>query len=366
MPILVSFRSKSMPLRAAAAVVILLAAGAAGGFVFRLLDLPLPWTLGAMTAAGLISLLKPQWTLPPVMRDGARPVIGVMAGSAFTPQLVGDMLGWWPMILLLATYFLLTGLAGQVFFRKFCGFDQTTALLASMPGGLGEMAILGSQLGADTRRLVLVHSIRIILVVSAVPFIVRAIQGIGATARMPAIATSPAHGVGDWLVLIACGVVGYLVGRKLRGFGGVMLVPLVFSAILHGTGVTTAAPPGWLVAGVQVVIGCLTGGRFAGVKAREAGAAVLQGAVWTLLLLTSAVLLAMLAAPWIGKPGVALFLALTPGGFAEMTTLAFVIGIEVAFVVTCHMFRTFYVLSSAPIINRLMARGKSPGQTGLE
>lgn len=351
---------------AAAAAPILLAAGAAGGVIFRLLDLPLPWTLGAMTAAGLVSLLKPQWKLPPVLRDGARPVIGVMAGSAFTPALVAGMLGWWPMILLLAAYFLAAGLAGQVYFRKACGFDRTTALLASMPGGLGEMAVLGSQLGADTRRLVLVHSIRIILVVSAVPFIVRAVQGIGSQPNMPAMAAPAAHGALDWLILIACGGVGYLIGRRLRRFGGVMLVPLLFSAVLHGTGLTTAAPPGWLVAGVQVVIGCLTGGRFAGVKAREAGAAVVQGAVWTLLLLSSAVLLAMLAAPWIGKPAVALFLALTPGGFAEMTTLAFVIGIEVAFVITCHTFRTFYVLSAAPILHQRMAHKTPPDRTGSE
>jgi uncharacterized membrane protein AbrB (regulator of aidB expression) len=59
-----------------------------------------------------------------------------------------------------------------MFFRNLCGFDRATAVFAAMPGGLGEMTLLGSQYGGDTRRLVLVHSVRIVAVVFAVPFIV--------------------------------------------------------------------------------------------------------------------------------------------------------------------------------------------------
>ena len=155
---------------------------------------------------------------------------------------------------------------------------------------------------------------------------------------------------------MACGAVGYLIGRRLRAFGGVMLVPLLLSAVLHGSGMTTAAPPGWLVAGVQIVIGCITGGRFAGLKLHEAGAALMQGAAWTGVLLAGALGLALPLAQMLGKSPIAVFMALTPGGFAEMTTLAFAIGIDVAFVVACHTFRTFYVLSFAPVLNRLLAK----------
>jgi len=333
----------------------LLAAGASGGLLFRFLGVPLPWTLGSMAAAGLMTLAGPRWKLPPVFRDGARPVIGVMAGSAFTPALVAAMPGWWPMIATLIAFFIVAGLLGQVYFRRICGFDRTTALLASMPGGLGEMAVLGTQFGADTRRLVLVHSIRIILVVTVVPFIVRALEGIGAAPPPPAAAAA-AHDAADWALLLASGGVGYLIGRTLRSFGGVMLAPLVLSAILHGGGITAAAPPGWLIAGVQVVIGCITGGRFAGLKMREAGTALAQGAAWTGLLLAGALALAFLMTGIVGKPPIAVFLAVTPGGLAEMTALAFAIGVEVAFVVACHAFRTFYVLSSTPIISRILSR----------
>lgn len=328
-----------------------LAAGALGGWCFRALGLPLPWTLGAMAAAALLTLAPSRWTLPAACRDAARPVIGVLAGSAFTPAVVAGMLGWWQALPVLAGFLLLSTLAGQAFFRRLCGFDRATAVFAAMPGGLGEMTLLGSQHGADTRRLVLVHSVRIVTVVFTVPFIVSGMVPGGiapAGHAQAALAGTPL----DWALLLGCAVLGGVAGRRLRALGGVMILPMLLSAAAHGAGLTALAPPGWLVAAMQVVIGCITGARFAGARWPEVRLAVLQGLAWTTILLLLAGLAAWLTAWAVGMPLPAMFLALAPGGFAEMSIIAFTIGIEVAFVVTCHVFRTLFVLLAAPLLHR--------------
>lgn len=332
-----------------------LGAGALGGLCFRVLGLPLPWTLGAMAAAALLTLAGDSWKLPAPCRDAARPVIGVLAGSAFTPAVVAGMLGWWQALPVLAGFFLLSAVAGQLFFRRVCGFDRTTAVFAAMPGGLGEMTLLGSQYGGDTRRLVLVHSVRIVAVVFAVPFIVSVMVPGGLVHGAPVHAASAATPL-DWALLLGCAVVGGLAGRRLRAMGGVMILPMLLSAAAHGSGLTALAPPSWLVAAMQVVIGCITGARFAGVRWAEVRLAVLQGLAWTALLLLLASVAAWLTAWVVGMPLPAMFLALSPGGFAEMSIIAFTIGIEVAFVVTCHVFRTLFVLMAAPLLHRLAAR----------
>lgn len=341
-------------------VVIVLAAGAAGGYVFRLLHLPLPWTLGAMFAAAVVSFYSSRFKLPPVFRDGARPVIGVLAGSAFTPVVVGTMVHWWMLVPILTGFFLFVTSTGFLFFR-IRGYDRPTALFASMPGGLGEMTLLGTQFGGDVRKLVLIHSFRIVIVVTTVPFLLEHMTSIDLSrvATVPSHVTEPL--VLDWIVLVICAVAGYVLGRPLRSFGGIMIVPMVLSAFAHGMELTAAAPPVWLVASVQVVIGCITGSRFAGTKLGEARLSLLEGLFWTSILIGISFLAAYLTQFVVAMPLPALFLAFSPGGFAEMSVIAFAANIEVAFVVTCHVFRIVYVVLLGPMICNLVL-----GQKALE
>lgn len=336
---------------------IVLLASAAGGFVFRLLHLPLPWTLGAMFAAALIATASTRWMLPGVFRYGARPVIGVVAGSAFTPQVVSTFSELWILVPILLVFFATVTSSGFVYFRT-CGYDRPTSLFASMPGGLGEMTMLGAQFGADVRKLVLVHSVRIIVVVVTIPFVLTMLTDVDLRGTGPGMAGNP-HGTisfSDWGVLGACAIVGYVIGRPLRSFGGLMLAPMILSAIVHGTGVSSATPPSWLVAAMQVMIGCITGARLAGIGSKEAHTALIQGVLWTGILIGISLLAATLCSLLVNKPTMALFLAFSPGGFAEMTVIALASGLEVAFVVTCHVFRTLYIMVMGPLLHRLAVR----------
>ena len=131
---------------------------------------------------------------------------------------------------------------------------------------------------------------------------------------------------------------------------------LLLSAAVHGSGLTTAAPPGWLVAGMQVVIGCITGARFAGTSLSEARAALWQGVAWAVMLICMSLGAAWLSGYIMPQPWPALFLAMAPGGFAEMSIIALAAGIEVAFVVTCHAFRTICIVLVAPLLYQLSLR----------
>jgi membrane AbrB-like protein len=329
------------------------AVGLAGGALFWLLGAPLPWTLGSLAAAAAIAVLGVGWDLPSAARNVARPIIGVMAGSAFTADVVVSMRDWWQAIVPLIAFLVLITFAGRLFFIKFCGFDRTTAFFASTPGGLGELTLLGAQYGGSMRQLVLIHATRIVTVVFIVPFAVRLIVDLENTGRGAMI-----HRSGDALpaldlaILLGCAVAGYALGRPLKMINGVMVVPLVLSAIVHSTGLTQLPPPVWLVAMMQVVIGCVAGSRFAGVQWREVRTAVLQGFVWTLIMLLAALAAAGLCSRFVNASFAALLLAFAPGGVAEMTIIAFALGIEVAFVVCCHVVRSLFIVTGAPMLYR--------------
>lgn len=339
-------------------------AGFAGGALFAALHLPLPWMLGSLSAAALIAILRLDWRLPIQVRSAARPVIGVMAGGAFTPAVIASIKGWWPVLPCLLLFFAICGLLGWFYFTRICRMDNTTAALASAPGGLSELTLLGGDLGGNVRTLVLVHSVRVVLMVFMLPFIARLLGPSSAVSSSQPLAAAGAMSPGDWVLLIACGVVGYFLGRPVRRRGGVLLVPLGLSIAVHSLGLTEANPPAWLMIAVQVAVGSITGARFGGITGREFRSTAIQSLAWAIIMLITAMLMAKFAGLFVDMPYTALMLAFSPGGFAEMTLVSYAIGVEVAFVVACHVFRNVSVILLAALLAWKIGKRAPPSASG--
>lgn len=100
-----------------------LSIGSLGGAVFYLLGAPLPWTLGSLTAAGMVAVSGGRWLMPNPVRDVARPVVGLLAGSAFTAEVISSIGEWWSAIVFVALYCFIALFLGWLFFRKLCRLD---------------------------------------------------------------------------------------------------------------------------------------------------------------------------------------------------------------------------------------------------
>jgi len=326
-----------------------LLAGFTGGALFAEIGVPLPWMLGSLAASAIVAILNLDWVLPAFSRQIAVPIVGVMAGSAFTLSVAQSMLEWWTVIPVLIAFLAAITFVGRIFFVRVCRLDATTAFFASVPAGMAELTPLAILLGANARALILIHSMRIIAVAFLVPFTVLLFVDHSSVAVSPVSAQASLSGT-DWFVLAACAVGGYGIGRPLSRAGGLLTGPLLLSAIVHLTGVTDLMPPYWLLALMQVVIGTVIGSRFAGTRWAEAWVIMIQGFAWSAFVLLTAIATATVCSIVIDAPLAALVLAFAPGGFAEVTIVTYSLGIEVAFVVMCHVFRAISLVSCAPII----------------
>jgi hypothetical protein len=331
-----------------------LAIAACGGAIFYWLHTPLPWTLGALTAAGIAATVTGRHMLQPQVRIVVRPAVGVLAGSAFTAEVAAAMLHWWSAILLVVVYSLAMLFIGFFYFRKVARFDEATAFFASAPGGLGELSLIGGSLGAHMRRLVVVHAVRILLVVFTVPFALQLLLGVPIGRTVPTAPTAVALTGFDWVVLAGCAFAGYGVSRIIRFPGGPMVFALIFSVVVHASGLTQASPPPWLIATVQVVLGAVVGTRFAGIRWSEASHSILLGTVWAVIMLSSAVLAAFAGTWMLDYSFEAMVLAMAPAGMVEMTLITLALGFDVAFVVTCQLCRVLFVLISTPALFGLL------------
>jgi membrane AbrB-like protein len=325
-----------------------------GGWAFALVGMPLPWMLGSLTATGVLATIGDRWMVPSPVRTLTRPVIGVLAGSAFTPAVVEMLPSWWPVFLLVFCYTLLVSVVGFLFFSRVCRFDPVTAYFSAAPGGIGEMLILGGLYGGKSRTIVLVHVVRILAMVCTIPVAIQLFYG--GPNPQAALSDRPPLSLEDWFGLLAIGGAGYAVGRYTGFPGGSMTASMLISAAAHGSGLVSAIPSGTIVVAAQALIGAVAGARLAGLTRGELRALAVPALAWAGILLATAALAAAAAAPAVGTEFLTLLVGLASGGTAEMIMMAIALGSDVALVSACQVIRILLVFVGAPFLFAAVSR----------
>ncbi len=330
-----------------------LIAGALGGFLFYKLNLPLPWLLGAMFLCVLLNLFG----FPLASAKNVRPpmsiIMGVMLGASFTPKMLDSMAGWPFTLLGLFPFLALTGVIGIWYFHKINGYDFTTAYFCAMPGGLYDMALIGSEMGGDTRKITLVQSTRIMLVVFAIPFWFQFVEGTDISDRSGVFVPFDVVVLKDALILGACGLLGMFAGHALRLPAPFLLGSVLISGMAHLSGFTAAQVPTLMTNVAQVFLGISLGCRFAGSTASEIGKTLMHSLGFVILMLLILVVFANIISEVLEMNLEAIVLAYSPAGILEMGLIAIVLGVDAAFVATHHIFRVFIVITFAPLIFRI-------------
>ncbi len=336
-----------------------LALGLASGLLFQSLGTPLPWMMGPMIACTIAALLKLPIAAPPVIRPPMTMVLGVMLGSAFSPELVARIPQWWPATLGLLGFMLACGLSAVWYFRAVGGYDRTTSYFAGMPGGLVEMVTVGEERGGDARVIALVHTVRILLIVMTVPFAVQWFGGVSLNRTAGAASVFSTPFITEvWL--LGCGLAGALIGHLLRLPAQNLLGPMLVSAVVHVLGWSDFKPPFEIVNAAQLVLGMVIGCRFAGTAASVVMRIIGLSLGSTAILLFWTAAAAAIVSSLTGMSPLTLVLAYSPGGLAEMSLIALALHAEVAFVAAHHIIRIFVVMVAAAPLYALVGSFARP------
>lgn len=321
------------------------ALAAIGGLVFATLNLPLPWMLGAMAATLCAALLKAPIQSPERLRPYTVAVIGVMLGAGFTTETFDQLAQWSVSLLFLTLCVALQAGVVTVLYMRLGRMDAVTALFAAMPGGVVEMMEIGKRYGGDERAIVLAHGARIVLVIALIAFWFRIVLGYEVSGVAP---LGKGHtGTSDLLILVACGLIGSLLGIKLSLPAPTFLGPMLLSAVAHMAGWTAGSPPSWLVICAQILLGGIVGCRFVGAAPRYVARAFGLSLVATIVMLTIAVGLSQILQSILHQTPEQILLAFAPGGLTEMSLVSLSMGADVAYIATHHLFRVILLLSLA-------------------
>jgi membrane AbrB-like protein len=327
-------------------------AASIGAAVFRALHLPLPLLLGPMAGCLLFALagvpLAGMGTLGLVMRT----FLGVVIGSTVTPELLHELPGYGPTLLLIPLFVLVTGMAGYPFFRWGMGFNHPTSFYSAMPGGLQDMLIFGEEAGGDVRAMSLIHATRVLVIVAVVPFVLAHLYDLDLT-RAPGVRASalPASQI---VIMVIAGIVGWRLAERVGLFGASILGPLIVAAILSLAGIIQSRPPAEMIWAAQFFIGIAVGAKYSGITAKEIRIDVGAGLVYCAILAAVSIAVIWAVMQLTNREPLDLMLAFLPGGQSEMAVIAIVAEADVGFVVAHHLLRIFIVIISAPVIARMI------------
>jgi membrane AbrB-like protein len=320
-----------------------LAICAVGGVLFSVLRAPLPWMLGPLFAMALGRFLGADVVSPKGGRAAGQLIIGCALGLYFTPVVGHEVVAHWYLLIAAAVFAVLLAYANGWFLTHSTGLDGTTALFASVPGGAAEMTILGERFGARPDRVVLAQSLRVMIVVVAVPFLFSFLGVHGADDYRPAQIGADAAGLFALLALAA--TAGALLA-KLGVPNAWMLGPLAVAVTLTLAEVGLSVIPVWLSNSAQLLLGCALGSGFDRKSLATAPRFVAMVCASVVLAILVSALFAWGLALAGAVPISTMVLATAPGGMAEMCITAKVLQLGVPLVTAAHVTRVIILVTT--------------------
>ena len=157
--------------------------------------------------------------------------------------------------------------------------------------------------------------------------------------------------------MLVCCIAGWKLAKRIGMFGASILGPLILAALFAMTDLLHNRPPAEAIWAAQFFIGMGIGSKYAGITLAEVRRDLVAGLGFCALLILLTIVFVEAIYGLNLAPGMEALLSFAPGGQAELTVLALIVGADVAFVVAHHVLRIFVVILGAPVAVRFFAPG---------
>lgn len=328
-----------------------------GVWVFHLFELPLPWLIGPIAACLAAALIGFKMRAIAPVNAAMRTILGVAVGATFTPAILSSMADMWITLLLIPVMICCVAAIGVPYFQRIWGYDFPTSYYAAMPGGLQDMLVFGEEAGGNPRTLSLIHATRILVIITALPFLLQSIWS--ADLSIPPGAPLTSIDPGQLVVMVFCAALGWYLANLVGLLGASILGPMIFAGAAAVAEVLVVRPPAEAIWAAQFFIGMTVGVKYSGITIVEVRRDLAAGLGYCVILLLITFVFVEIVYVMGLAPGREALLAFAPGGQAEMAVLALIVGADMAFVLAHHVFRIVVIIIGAPLFAWLFAMKKS-------
>lgn len=344
--------------RSAVAVAITIGVATLGGALFELAGLPAAWLSGALVASSALALAGFPARVPDGLRRIVFIVLGTSMGAAVTPETIAGI-GTWPITMFMLALSIPGAMGAVMLYLHWAGWDRQDSFYASALGAMSAVLAAATDAGADVRKVVFVQTVRVFILIAALPGIL-VWAGLAATG-MPGM-PAPSYEIGplwELVVMGAGGIAGGLIADRLGIPGGLIVGAMLVNAVLHGTGFVTSLVPLYALIPCFVLLGAFVGARFVGTSMGMVRGLIVHSLGAFVVAMAASTLFAV-AAAWLSGESVGkAIIAFAPGALEAMIILAFLIGLDPAFVGAHHLLRFVLIALFLPLAARLLF-GRAP------
>jgi membrane AbrB-like protein len=142
-------------------LLLLLGIGGVGAILGLRLKIPAGVFLGPIVLVGAYQVAfgtimeKPYW-----IRLAMQIAVGIVLGTKLTKNFIADFNGLIKPVLVACAAMFCGALLLGFMLKVFTGWDLTTSILSTAPGGQAEMAMLSDSIGAETEKVIILQLIR--------------------------------------------------------------------------------------------------------------------------------------------------------------------------------------------------------------
>jgi len=334
--------------------IFLIYSGALGlGVVANWMGFPLPWMIGAMVFASGVRLADRPVEIPVQTRQIGQVLVASSVGLSFTPDALAAMGSLIIPMLAAAILTIAIGFLVGAALMRMSRVDVVTAVLASIPMGPVESAVLAARHGVAPGPVVFSQTLRIISLVILIPPAIVAIDG--SIEDPVAVLSRTPWSVSGALLLVAFGLAGAMLARSVKLANPFFVGSLGGAALAASLTLPITAYPYPVLVLAQVFLGVWLGAVFDRELLGRAGTFI-PGAVASSLLLIALCVAMGLGLSWLtGTPWAVMVLSTAPGSVTEMALTAKLLQEGLAIVTAFHLVRIFIILPSAASIIGLTA-----------
>ena len=315
--------------------------------MFYVLDFPAAWLTGSMIAVSALVLAKAPLSMPEPLRQVVFLLLGISIGSGFDADLIAGLVKWPISLAILAVTVAAIIVASVIFLVEKAKWSRTTAFFASIPGALSYVLIMSMRSTADTRLVVLSQMLRLTALLFLLPLIVTL------SFDPPSLPVTPIGSyLGVFTEILVGGALGFLLER-IKFPAGMLFGGMFVGAAFHLTGTISGQMPPAVLIPCQILLGCFIGLRFIGTELSFFKKA-LGPSFGALVISLSLSLVAALLVAWsLHLPLGQVIVAFAPGGLEAMVILAFILGLDPAFIAVHQLARFLGLALMLPLIAKL-------------
>lgn len=330
------------------------------GFFLRQLGIPIPYMLGGiLTGFVLSAFLDSSFHWPRQWRNAMLGVAGYGIGSNCTPEtfvkLSQETLG----IFGASLFTLAVSVAVAIYMHRHTFANLLSSIMGCLPGGLTAMTVLMEDYEeADQNVVVVSQCLRLFVVEVSVPFLAVNLFG-GQVIRL----TGPSlwdTSVADflslfhpgWLLVFPLALGGRYLAKKGHMPTSQLLGPIIATALFACWQGGVSRIPAPAMAFAQLHIGLYIGTMLDRDKLLKTKTLIPNILIGSLLMVISSALLSLLLSRLYGFTTLTAFLALAPGGIAEMCLSGLEMQQDVAVILTYQLVRVLILALGVPFAIR--------------